>query len=163
MLGPVPVDHLGHQRPEPLLGEHAVDGEDAREVPQHAVEHVGEDRERLLGVVDDGPDALDARGQGALAQDRHLLADVLHEHPVDPVVAQHQDQVLPVRHEREVVREQAVHERVEVGVEVGTQPRVRGQTGRAHQGGRERAAGRVAVQQARHGREPLPGRRARQR
>ena len=65
MLGGVPVDVSATSAQNRVLPQHAVLGEDAGEVPQHAVEHVGEDRERLLVVVDDRADARDAVGQRA--------------------------------------------------------------------------------------------------
>ena len=77
-----------------------------------------------LTSVDVDPDPLDLLGQRPLGgHHRDLLADVLHEHPRRHVVAQHQHQVLAVRHERQVVGEQAVHERPEVGAQVAAQPR----------------------------------------
>ena len=65
-------------------------------------------------------------GQRLVAQDGDLLADVLHQHPHRHTVAQHHDQVLAVRHERQVVPQQAVHQRAQVRAQVGLHPLQRG-------------------------------------
>ncbi len=161
MVGAVGVEALRDETPEPVLGQHAVAGEDRGEVAQDAVEHVGEDRERLLLVVDDGAHPLDAGRERRVAEDGDLLADVLHDRADHDVVAQDEDEVLAVRHEREVVREERVGERAQVGVEVGAHPVGGVEPGGAHERGRVRGAVGVAVQERGHGGEALPGRGAR--
>ena len=156
MVRLVPIEHGGDQVPELRGGKHAVGVEDPRQMPQHAVEHVGEHRQRLLMAGERGTvspersDARDAHGQRALAENGRLLADVLHEGPGDDVVAHAQDEVLSVRHEHHVVREQGVHQRVQVCAEVAVQPFLRGEAGGADQLGDQSRALVVAVQQSGH-------------
>ncbi len=163
VVGGVAGDAVADQRPEGVVGQQARAGQDRAEVAQEAVHDVGVDRQRGQVGTHDRADPLDGRGQRPVGDDGDLLADVLHDHPHRDVVAQHHDQVLAVRHEGEVVREQAVHEGPEVGAQVGRDPRVRGEPGGRDQLGDVRHPVGVAVQQRGHRGQPLALREPRHR
>ena len=112
--------------------------------------------QRLLLVVDGHMMRRTLVGQRAVAEQRDLLADVLHEHAGRHVPVEHQDEVLAVRHERQLVGQQAVHERAQVGAQVRAHPVGRGRPDARTRPSRTRRRG-VPVQQRGHRREPLGG------
>ena len=57
-----------------------------------------------------------------MAEHGDFLTDVLHECPGHRVLVEDEDEVLPVRHEYEIVREQRMHERFQVGPQVAAHP-----------------------------------------
>ena len=151
MLG----DALGDEGPELVPGEHPVVGEDLRDEAQHPVEDVGEDRQRLHLRVEDVPDPLDLGRQRPVGHDDDLLADVLHEGAARHVAVEDEDDVLPVRHEGEVVHAEAVHDGPQVGPEHPADPFGRADGAGRDELGDERTTVGVAVQQPGEAHEPL--------
>ena len=122
----VVVDARGRRRPTAVLAERALADEDRAEEAQEAVDDVGEDRQRLQLVGDLGADPLDlrraARPSGSISTTSSAMS--LSRTRRGDVVLEHEDHVLAVRHEHEVVRVEAVQQRPQVGVEVAAQPRL---------------------------------------
>ena len=101
---------------------------------EHAVEHVDEDAENLVVLRHVHGQTLQARRHlRVLVENRRLLGDVLHDRAHRHVAVEHQNQVLAMRHEHQMVRIEAVHQWSQEGVHVTTHPGPRCQPGTADQ------------------------------
>ncbi len=151
-------DAVGDLLPETLLRQADLLIENLTEVAEEAVEHVGEDRQHLELVRHRYRETAYGLGDLRVGIENHrFLTDVLHQHAHRYMVFQHQDQVLAMRHEHQIVGVEAMQQRRQIGVEIAAQPAVGGQARGADQRRQQGAFVAIAVQQRGHGHQPLAG------
>ena len=95
------------------------------DIAKDQVEQVGEQAEHLQFLRHLDRQARDlARQLDFGVHDADLFGDILHDRAHRHVVFEHQNDVLAVRHEHQIVGEEAVQQRAHVGVEIARQPGV---------------------------------------